>query len=158
MSELAVEPELPLEKWRAEAGRAHEAGHTWFGWLTAFDAGEGDLVVLAQVADPSVPGSLRARTLVTRVRPGERLESLTSIYPGAAWCERETAELFGLAVEGFEDPSGLGLRRLLLPPDVEGHPLRKDFTLPSGGPTSERPPEPTSEPSHVQTPTQGGAP
>jgi NADH-quinone oxidoreductase subunit C len=47
------------------------------------------------------------------------------IYPGAAWHERETHEMFGV---GFTDHPG-GLRPLLLPPEFEGHPLRKEFVL-----------------------------
>jgi NADH-quinone oxidoreductase subunit C len=46
------------------------------------------------------------------------------LYPGAAWHERETREMFGIA---FTDPSDD--RPLLLPEEFEGHPLRKEFVL-----------------------------
>ena len=53
-----------------------------------------------------------------------RIESWVSVYPGADWHERECWEMFGFVFEGH--PS---LRRLFLPAEFEGHPLRKDFPL-----------------------------
>ncbi len=45
-------------------------------------------------------------------------------YPGAAWHERETHEMFGISFVGNDD-----MRHLYLPTDFEGHPLRKDYPL-----------------------------
>ena len=67
------------------------------------------------------------RTRVTNADP--RLPSLTSVWPGAAWHERETFEMFGVTFEGFDDGSGDWLRPLLLPDGFEGTPLRKTFVL-----------------------------
>ena len=53
-----------------------------------------------------------------------RCQSLSSIYAGANWHERETWELFGIVFEGHPH-----LVKLLLPEPFEGHPLRKDFEL-----------------------------
>ena len=53
-----------------------------------------------------------------------KVKSVTSIWRGANWHERETAEMFGIIFEGHPDP-----RKLLLPDDFEGYPLRKDFKL-----------------------------
>jgi len=50
--------------------------------------------------------------------------SLTSVYPGADWYERETYDLYGVLFSGHPD-----LRRLLTDYGFEGHPLRKDFPL-----------------------------
>ena len=50
--------------------------------------------------------------------------TLSGVYPGANWGERETWELFGVHFEGHPH-----LVKLLLPEPFEGHPLRKDFEL-----------------------------
>lgn len=52
------------------------------------------------------------------------VESLVEVYPGADWHERECSEMFG-----FDFVGRSGMRKLLLPSEFEGHPLRKDFPL-----------------------------
>lgn len=67
----------------------------------------------------------RARVrLKVAVRGGDPLPTLTSIWPGAGWPEREVFDLFGIVFEGHPD-----LRRLMMPEDWEGHPLRKDYPV-----------------------------
>ena len=69
----------------------------------------------------------RRETLRLRTRvPGDApvIESVIPIWPTANWHEREIFDLFGVRFEGHPD-----LRRMLLPDDWEGHPLRKDYPV-----------------------------
>jgi NADH-quinone oxidoreductase subunit C len=52
------------------------------------------------------------------------LPSLTGLYPGTDWQERETYDMFGIIYDGH--PS---LTRILMPDDWDGHPQRKDYPL-----------------------------
>ncbi len=63
---------------------------------------------------------LRAITSVDREDPV--VPSLTPIWPGAGYAEREVFDMFGIEFQGHPD-----LTRILMPDDWEGHPLRKDF-------------------------------
>jgi len=57
-------------------------------------------------------------------RDDPRAPTLTGLWPGAEWMERETYDMFGIIFEGNRD-----LRRIYMPPDYTSFPLRKDFYL-----------------------------
>ena len=71
----------------------------------------------------SFPRKARVR-LKVRVAEDEPVESITSVWPSANFYEREVFDLFGIRFVGHPD-----LRRLLMPDDWEGHPLRKDYPV-----------------------------
>ena len=70
----------------------------------------------------SIATNERVRVKVATTADG--IDSVTSIWPAAEWPEREVYDLFGVRFLNHPD-----LRRILLPPDWEGHPLRKDYPL-----------------------------
>ena len=72
---------------------------------------------------------LRHRLRVkVRAAEGERVPSVTGIWPGANWLEREVYDQFGVNFVGHPD-----LRRILMPDEWQGHPQRKDYPLEGPG-------------------------
>lgn len=67
---------------------------------------------------------LRLRVIAGVERENPTIPSITPIWPGAGFFEREAYDMFGIEFEGHPD-----LTRILMPDEWEGHPLRKDFAV-----------------------------
>ena len=72
----------------------------------------------------SLEHRLRVRLKVRLAGDSANVATVSSVWPAANWLEREVWDLFGIAFDGHPDP-----RRLLMPEDWEGHPLRKDYPV-----------------------------
>jgi NADH-quinone oxidoreductase subunit C len=112
------------ESWLATVERARADGFTFFDWLGAEDQiGRSDtLRVMLALRRLDSPGEV-ALLGVELPRDAPKLASIRGIFAGAAWHEREAAELFGVEFIGGEQG------RLLLGSGFVGTPLRKDEVL-----------------------------
>lgn len=70
----------------------------------------------------SIENRLRVRLKVKLSSADPVVHSVTGVWPTANWHERETFDLFGIQFERHPD-----LRRIVMPDDWEGYPLRKDY-------------------------------
>ena len=70
----------------------------------------------------SMSHGARLRMITSLGREDPTVASLTPLWPGAGFAEREVYDMFGITFDGHPD-----LTRILMPDDWEGHPLRKDF-------------------------------
>src|SRR5262245_2490740 len=101
-----------------------DLGCDFFDWLSAVDEEQRGYSIVAHVWSTQSRYGVLVRTLIPADEPA--IDSIVDLYPGAAWHERETHEMFGVRFPGHP-----GLKPLLLPPEFEGHPMRKDFVLAS---------------------------
>jgi NADH-quinone oxidoreductase subunit C len=115
---------VAAESWLSAVEQARADGFTFFEWLGAEDQiGRSDTIrVVLALRRLDRPGEL-ALQAVDLPRAAPRLSSIRGIFAGAAWHEREAAELFGVEFLGGEPG------RLLLGPGFVGTPLRKDEVL-----------------------------
>ena len=88
---------------------------TGVDWIAA-----GEMEVVYDFFHPTSPLRVVVRTRVPRDQA--ELPTISKVYPGANWHERETHDFFGIVFTGHPD-----LSPLLLPEDADYHPLRKDF-------------------------------
>jgi NADH-quinone oxidoreductase subunit C len=72
----------------------------------------------------SIARAARLRLKVRLHGEDAHVATVTSVWPAANWLEREVWDMFGVVFDGHPDP-----RRLLMPDDWEGYPLRKDYPV-----------------------------
>ncbi len=119
-----VTVDVPVAGWH-EAVRAarDELGYDFFDWLSAVDETPEGFTVLVHLWSVAGRSGVLIRTSVPE--DAAAVPSIVDLYPGAAWPERETHEMFGVDFPGHPGE----LKSLLLPPEFEGYPLRKRFVL-----------------------------
>ncbi|WP_405464339.1 NADH-quinone oxidoreductase subunit C [Streptomyces anulatus] len=117
--------DVPAAAWLTALRTARdELGCTYFDWISAVDEPGTGFRVCAHVAALGTGTVRRLMVRTTVPHDAAVLPSAIDVYAGAAWHERETHEMFGVAFDGHPH-----LVPLLLPEGFEGHPLRKDFVL-----------------------------
>jgi len=116
--------DVPPEAWADAVLAARDGGMDYFDWLSAVDELDDRFRIVVHLWSTEAKAGLLIRTVVSG--PAPVAPSVVGIYPGAGWHERETHEMFGVDFAGHPD-----LSPLLLPPEFEGHPLRKEFVLAS---------------------------
>lgn len=154
--ETALVPAGPISSWLAENGFEHQAlepdcqeveivrvepefliptatalyayGFNYLQCQGAYDVGPGKELVsfyhLIKVSDEADrPPEVRLKVFLPRDNP--RLPSVYWIWKGADWQERESYDMFGIVYEGHPN-----LKRILMPEDWVGWPLRKDYVSP----------------------------
>jgi NADH-quinone oxidoreductase subunit C len=111
------------DRWHELGRYAKETvGCRFFNFLTAVDWKEQGLEVVARVDNLEEGVSLM---LKTKLGPGvSTCASLTPVYRGANWMERECFDMFGIHFDNHPD-----LRRILLDDGWEGHPLLKSYAV-----------------------------
>lgn len=94
----------------------------FFDFTGGVDFAERGIQVVTHLFSTTHHHNVRLRVWCDKDSP--RCPTLSDVYPGANWHERETAEMFGVVFEGHPQPV-----KLLLSEEFEGNPLRKDFPL-----------------------------
>lgn len=119
--------DVPADSWPAALRTARDdtdLACDFFDWLSAVDELDDGFTIVAHLWSTQARHGVLLRTRVPRDNP--QLPSVAGVFPGADWHERETHEMFGIDFTGHPN-----LTPLLLPPQFEGHPLRKEFVLAS---------------------------
>ncbi len=91
--------------------------------LSGVDYDKDNLAVVYHLCSYALGHQLVVKCLVPKSDP--KIKSVSDVWAAAEWHEREAFDLVGMIFEGNPD-----LRRILLPEDWEGHPLRKDYKVP----------------------------
>lgn len=100
------------------------AGYNFFEDMTAVDwyPSVSRFQLSYHILSHAYKDRIRLRVMLDEADPV--IDSITSIWPGANYFEREVFDLFGIRFEGHPN-----LRRILMPDDWQGYPLRKDYPV-----------------------------
>ena len=106
------------------AAAMQAAGYNFFEDLTAVDwfPSSPRFQLSYHLVSHAFKERIRLRVLLQAEDPA--VESITSVWAGSDYYEREVFDLFGIRFEGHPN-----LRRIMLPDDWQGHPLRKDYPV-----------------------------
>ncbi len=109
---------------RAACSTVQAAGYNFFEDMTAVDwfPRSPRFQLSYHILSFGLKERIRLCVLLNEVSP--EVESITSVWPSANFYEREVFDLFGIRFAGHPD-----LRRIMLPDDWKGHPLRKDYPV-----------------------------
>jgi NADH-quinone oxidoreductase subunit C len=109
---------------RAACSTVQAAGYNFFEDMTAVDwfPASPRFQLSYHILSHAYKERIRLRVLLDEADPS--VESITSVWPAANFYEREVFDLFGIRFSAHPD-----LRRIMLPDDWKGHPLRKDYPV-----------------------------
>jgi len=115
---------IAREEIRGAAAAVQAAGYNFFEDVTAVDwlPSTPRFQLSYEILSHSYKERIRLRVLVDGESPA--VESITSVWPAANFYEREVFDLFGIRFEGHPN-----LRRIMMPDDWQGYPLRKDYPV-----------------------------
>ncbi|MGD0733686.1 MAG: NADH-quinone oxidoreductase subunit C [Terracidiphilus sp.] len=115
---------IATDQIRAAAETVQAAGYNFFEDMTAVDwfPSSPRFQLSYHILSHSLKERIRLRAMVDEASAS--VESITSVWPAANYYEREVFDLFGIRFEGHPN-----LRRIMMPDDWVGHPLRKDYPV-----------------------------
>ncbi|MGO9776413.1 MAG: NADH-quinone oxidoreductase subunit C [Terracidiphilus sp.] len=115
---------IAAEEIRSAAATVQAAGYNFFEDVTAVDwfPSSPRFQLSYHILSHSHKERIRVRVLLDGDAPA--VESITSVWPSANFYEREVFDLFGIGFQGHPN-----LRRIMMPDDWQGHPLRKDYPV-----------------------------
>ncbi len=124
--DIAIQGKRPMAVIKREellntAGKAKEMGFDHLSVITGIDYGD-HFEVIYNLFSYSRKQSLALKVKLEHDKP--EVDSVTSLWKGADWLERETYDLVGITFKGHPN-----LIRILLPDGWNGHPLRKDYDM-----------------------------
>jgi NADH-quinone oxidoreductase subunit C len=115
---------IPREVIRAASETLRQAGYNFFEDMTAVDwfPATPRFQLSYHLLSHAFMQRIRLRVLVDEADAA--IDTITTIWPAANFYEREVFDLFGIQFNGHPD-----LRRIMMPDDWKGHPLRKDYPV-----------------------------